>query len=135
MSDTEGTVPTSPADRFAPRPGHQGGEARAQAPMPPAETFAGETADRTELGIEFRWEDGRMMTVDYMHLVATRLGADGEAVIEFSRFRFKLSGRSLAPLLRRVKDHRQALVEEVDPERDYPELSDAAVYGIVLEEE
>lgn len=123
MTGGKKATPQSPADRFAPRP------------TPPAEAFAGETADRTEFGLEFRWGDGRMMTVDYMHLVSTRLGADGDAVIEFSRFRFKLSGRNLAPLLRRVKDHGQAVIEEVPEESDYPELRESAVYAIALEEE
>lgn len=127
----------NPAARFAPRPVRPSddGPAATGGAAEPASSFAAESPDRTELGLEFRWGDGRLMTADYMHLVSTRLDTSGVAVIEFSRFRFRLGGRNLAPLLRRVKDHRQAVIEEIPAEHDFPEHRGWSVYRITLEED
>jgi hypothetical protein len=117
------------ADRFAPQTGELG-QGEPHADLPGLMTAA---RDHLEIGIEFAWLDGRLMTVEYGHLVYTSLEADGTAVIQFSRLRFSLAGRNLAPLLRRAKDHRLGRIAEVLEVHDAVLPEESAVYRITVE--
>jgi hypothetical protein len=129
--DTTRTGIPTVADRFAPRSGELG-QGDSHTDLPGLMTAA---RNYLEIGIEFAWLDGRLMTVEYGHLVYTSLEADGSAVIQFSRLRFCLTGRNLAPLLRRAKDHRLARIAEVLEVHDAVLPEESAVYRITVEVE
>jgi hypothetical protein len=126
--DGKGAANESLADRFAPQTPF--GEATVPDDVP---GFLATPRGQPEFGIEFVWRDGRIMTVEYGHLIYATLEAGGGVVIHFSRLRVKLTGRNLAPLLRRLKDHRLACVAEVVEAHDAVLQEESAVYQIAVE--
>ena len=122
------------ADRFAPRPTKPEGEVTVLEKPDPA-PFGATTANRFEFGVEFLWPDGRFIVLEYSHLYRVGLDSEGVGTLVFSRDTVRLVGRNLGPLLRRVKDHRQARIEVVAREKDFPGEREFAVYQIHFEEE